>query len=99
MFFRGNTGTTCINNQDLEEKIETTADELRRERRRFNTASLERDRIEKMSTKLKEVMRQLEGRLEKEEHISSEDADDILFCVGTKNHQHCMPNQIEEVVQ
>lgn len=56
--------------QDLEEKIEAAADELRQERRRFNTATLERDRVEKLSAKLKESTRQLEARLEKEEHIS-----------------------------
>lgn len=66
--------------QDLEEKIETAADELRRERKRFNTATLERDRFEKMSVKLKDVTRQLEGRLAEEERISGEDADACLSC-------------------
>ncbi|CAM9298740.1 unnamed protein product [Ectocarpus sp. 12 AP-2014] len=60
--------------EDLEEKIEAAADELRQERRRFNTATLERDRVEKLSAKLKESTRQLEARLEKEQHISGERA-------------------------
>ncbi|CAM9220071.1 unnamed protein product [Ectocarpus sp. 6 AP-2014] len=60
--------------EDLEEKIEAAADELRQERRRFNTATLERERVEKLSAKLKESTRQLEARLEKEKHISGERA-------------------------
>lgn len=60
--------------QDLEERIEAAADELRQERRRFNTATLERDRVEKLSAKLKESTRQLEARLEKEEHVSGRHA-------------------------
>ena len=66
--------------QDLEEKIEAAADELRQERKRFNTATLERDRFEKMSAKLKDMTRQLEGRLGEEERISGEDAATCLSC-------------------
>ncbi|CAM9700612.1 unnamed protein product [Pylaiella littoralis] len=60
--------------EHLEEKLEAMADELRQEKRRFNTATLERDRVEKTSAKLKEMTRQLEGRLEKKECISNERA-------------------------
>ncbi len=56
--------------QDLEEKIEAAADELRQEKRRFTSATLERERVEKVSAKLKEMTRQLEGKLEKEERLS-----------------------------
>lgn len=59
--------------QDLEEKVEAAADELRQERKRFNTATLERDRFEKVSAKLKDLSRQLERRLAEEERISGED--------------------------
>eukprot|EP00903_Cladosiphon_okamuranus_P017656 g16259.t2 len=60
--------------EDLEEKIEAAADELRQERKRFNTATLERDRFEKVSAKLKDMTRKLEGRLAEEERISGERA-------------------------
>lgn len=68
------TFTKCTDNhQDLEEKIESIADDLRQERRRLNTATLERDRVEKMSARQKEMNQQLEERLEKEEHLLSEE--------------------------
>lgn len=70
--------------QDLEEKIETAADELRQERKRFNTVTLERDRFEKVSVKLKDMTRQLEGRLAEEERISGEDTD---ACLSYGNRQ------------
>ncbi|CAM9112685.1 unnamed protein product [Laminaria digitata] len=60
--------------EDLEERLETAADELRQQRRRFSTATLERERVEKMSTKLKETTRELENRLEKEAQLSGERA-------------------------
>ncbi|CAM9184037.1 unnamed protein product [Scytosiphon promiscuus] len=61
--------------QDLEEKLETVADDLRQEKRRFNSVALERDRVEKMSAKFKDTIRQLEERLETEEHLSGERMD------------------------
>jgi len=60
--------------QDLEEKIEAATDELRREKRRSTSATLERERVEKVSAKLKDMTRQLEERLEKEERLSGKDA-------------------------
>eukprot|EP00752_Nemacystus_decipiens_P003758 g3461.t2 len=60
--------------EDLEERMEAAADELRQEKKRFSTATLERDRFEKMSTKLKDMTRQLEGKLAEEERISGERA-------------------------
>lgn len=68
--------------QDLEEKIEATADELRQEKRRLNSATLERERVEKVSAKLKEMARQLEGRLEKEERLSGKERAVKLFSRG-----------------
>lgn len=76
------TFTKCTDDhQDLEEKIESMADDLRQERRRVNTATLERDRVEKMSARQKEMNQQLEERLEKEEHLSSEETA-ICFAWG-----------------
>lgn len=81
--------------QDLEEKIEAAADELRQERKRLNTATLERDRFEKVSAKLKDITRQLEGRLAEEERISGEDVPDTereiyryvrCVVVGSRTH-------------
>lgn len=66
--------------QDLEEKVEAATDELRQERKRFNTATLERDRFEKLSAKLKDMTRKLEGRLAEEERISGENGAACLSC-------------------
>lgn len=74
--------------QDLEEKIEATADELRQEKRRLNSATLERERVEKVSAKLKEMARQLEGRLEKEERLSGKERAVKLFQEGRTVHAY-----------
>lgn len=60
--------------QDLEDKIEAAADELRQERRRVKTGMLERERVDKMAAKLKETTRELEGRLEMEAQRSGKEA-------------------------
>eukprot|EP00904_Undaria_pinnatifida_P001842 jgi/Undpi1/11659/HiC_scaffold_36.g13954.m1 len=60
--------------EDLEGRLETAVDELRQQRRRLNTATLERERVEKMSAKLRETTRDLENRLEKESQLSGERA-------------------------
>lgn len=52
--------------QGLEDKIEAAADELRQERRRVKTATIDRERVEKMAAKLKKRTHELEGRLEME---------------------------------
>lgn len=89
--------------QDLEEKIEAAADELRQERKRFNTATMERDRFEKMSAKLKNMTRQLEGRLAEEERISGKDTATLLLSrVGTEStarafHIKCIQDREEDV--
>lgn len=60
--------------QELEDKIEVAADELRQERRRVKSATMERERVEKMAAKLKMSMHELEGRLETEAQRSGEEA-------------------------
>lgn len=60
--------------QELEDKIEAVTDELRQERRRVKTATIERERVDKMAAKLKKSTHELEGRLEMEARRSGKEA-------------------------